>query len=287
MPYLKLLLLALVAVAIMVLAVSLSTFYSAIRPQKFVSNTTPADFNLQYESVTLVTEDNLKLDAWFIPAANKTNKAVVVLHGYPFDKGNILPLATFLHNDFNLLLFDFRYLGRSDGSYTSVGFHEQKDLAAAVKFLRNSKNQTKIGALGFSLGGAVAIMGTKQNNLDVVVADSSYASLENMLTHTYKQFWIFKLPFLIITKVLSKVVLNVDIADVSPEKSIQHLNIPILIIHGSADDQIPVGNAYRLKNANQKVELWIVENAGHGVVNNAAGKEYERRVLKFFEGNLT
>ena len=286
MPYLKLLLLALVAVAIMVLAVSLSTFYSSIRPQKFVSNTTPADFNLQYESVTLVTEDNLKLDAWFIPAVNKTDKAIIVRHGYPFDKGNIWPIATFLHEEFNLLLFDFRYLGRSEGSYTSVGFHEQKDLKAAARYL-HSKKQTRIGALGFSLGGAVAIMGAKQNNLDAVVADSSYASLESMLTHTYKQFWIFKLPFLITTKVLSKVVLNVDIADVSPEKSIQHLNIPILIIHGSADDQIPVENAYRLKNANQKAELWIVENAGHGFASNATSKEYERRVLKFFEGNLT
>lgn len=286
MPYLKLLLFLLLAAVIVVLAVSLSTFYSSIRSQKFVSNTTPADLGMRYENVTLVTEDNIRLDAWFIPAANKTDKAVVVLHGYPFDKGNILPRATFLHDDFNLLLFDFRYLGKSGGSYTSIGFHEQKDLAAAVKFLRSSKNQTRTGALGFSLGGAVAIMGAKQTGLDAVVADSSYASLENMLTHTYKQFWIFKLPFLITTKVLSKVVLNVDIADVSPEKSIQHLNIPILIIHGSADDQIPVDNAYKLKKANPNADLWIVEDANHGYASNVAGEGYEDRILKFFKDNL-
>lgn len=286
MPYLKLLLFWLLAAAIVVLAVSLSTFYSAIRPVKFVSSTTPADFNLRYENVTLVTEDSLKLDALFIPAVNKTNKAVVVLHGYPFDKGNILPLATFLHYDFNLLLFDFRYLGRSEGSYTSVGFHEQKDLDAVVKYLRG-KNQTRIGALGFSLGGAVAIMGAKQTSLDAVVADSSYASLDNMLSHTYKQFWIFKFPFLMTTKILSKMLLKVNVAGVSPKRSIRDLNVPILIIHGSADEQIPVENAYQLKNANQKAELWIVENSGHGFASNAAGEEYERRVLKFFKDHLT
>ena len=287
MPFLKLLLFVLLKVAIATLVVSLSTLYSAIRPQKFVSNTTPADFNLQYENVTLVTEDNLKLDTWFIPAANKTNKAVVVMHGYPFDKGNILPPATFLHDEFNLVLFDFRYLGKSEGSYNSVGIHEKKDLAAAVKYLHNSKNQTKIGALGFSLGGAVAIMGAKQNNLSAVVSDSSYASLENMLRTTYKLFRIFKFPFLVTTKILSKILLKIDVAEVSPEKSIKELKIPIMIIHGSDDDQIPVDNAYQLKSANQKVELWIIENAGHGFASNVAGKEYEKRVLKFFKDHLT
>lgn len=286
MPYLKLLLFTLLNVAIAALVVSLSTFYSAIRPQKFVSNTTPADFNLQYENVTLLTEDNLKLDAWFIPATDKTDKAVVVLHGYPFDKGNILPLATFLHEEFNLLLFDFRYLGRSEGSYTSVGFHEKKDLAAAVKFLRSSKNQTKIGALGFSLGGAVAIMGADKAKVDAIVTDSSYASLNNMLHESYRQFWIAKFPFLAITKLLSKLLLKIDVAEVSPEESIKHINIPVLIIHGSADDQIPVDNAYRLKKANQNAELWVVENAGHGFAGDVADKEYETRVLKFLKVHL-
>lgn len=227
------------------------------------------------------------MDAWFVPAVNKTNKAVVVLHGYPFDKGNILPTATFLHDDFNLLLFDFRYLGRSESSYTSVGFHEQKDLTAAAEFLRSSKNQTKMGALGFSLGGAVAIMGADKVKVDAIVTDSSYASLDNMLHESYMQFWIFKFPFIIATKVLSKLLLKINLAEVPPEKSIRSLKIPILIVHGSSDDQIPVANAYQLKNANPNAELWIVENANHGFTREATEEGYEKRVLKFFKDNLT
>lgn len=97
---LKILLIVLVLVVVVILATSFTTFYSAIRPNKFVSDTTPADFNLKYESLTLTTEDGIKLDTWFIPAASKTDKTIIVLHGYPFDKGNILSIATFLHDDF-------------------------------------------------------------------------------------------------------------------------------------------------------------------------------------------
>ena len=38
---------------------------------------------------------------------------MILLHGYPADKGNILPVLAFLHADFNLLLFDFRYLEKA------------------------------------------------------------------------------------------------------------------------------------------------------------------------------
>ena len=67
-------------------------------------------------------------------------------------RGNVFPMNTFLHDEFNLLLFDFRYPGRSGGSYASIGFHEKKDLEAAVKYLRNERNQSEIGLFGFSMG---------------------------------------------------------------------------------------------------------------------------------------
>jgi len=281
MPY-KLLLIILVVIVIIVLVLSFSNFYFGIRPAKFVSKTTPADLNLKYENVELTTEDGIKLDAWFIPAKTKTNKTVIVLHGYPFDKGNILPHGSFLHNGFNLLLFDFRYLGKNEGSYSSVGFHEQKDLRAAVDYLR-SRNQTKVGAFGFSLGGAVALMEAKQSKINAIVSDSSYSSLEKMLKEVYGIFGIFKFPFVMSTKILSKVFLGIDLSEVSPENSIKELDAPIMIIHGSDDDQISVDNAYRLKNANPEAELWITQGTNH---NDPRKKDYENRVLKFFKDNL-
>ena len=96
-------------VSALLILVSVWLFYISIRPQKIVSSITPRDLNMPHEQVSFTTADGLKLRGWFIPSAKKAAKTLILLHGYPADKGNILPVLAFLHADFNLLLFDFRY----------------------------------------------------------------------------------------------------------------------------------------------------------------------------------
>src|SRR5262249_27488032 len=94
--------------------ISLWGFYSSIRPPKIISSVTPRDLKMNYDDVSFRTADGLTLRGWYIPAVQRTEKTLILLHGYPADKGNILPALSFLHEDFNLLLFDFRYLGKSE-----------------------------------------------------------------------------------------------------------------------------------------------------------------------------
>src|SRR3970282_2554644 len=89
-----------------------------------------------YEAGAFRPAHGLTLRGWYIPAARTTEKTLILLHGYPADKGDILPALAFLHEDFNLLLFDFRYLGESEGSYSSAGAKEVEDLLAAIRFLK-------------------------------------------------------------------------------------------------------------------------------------------------------
>lgn len=73
----------------------------------------PVHYGLPYEKVSFTTSDWLTLRGWFIPAAvdGSTGKKAVILvgHGYPFDKANILRHGLFLHSRFHLPFFDFRY----------------------------------------------------------------------------------------------------------------------------------------------------------------------------------
>ena len=126
------------------------------------------------------TADGLTLRGWYIPCAKETQKTLILLHGYPADKGNILPALAFLHEDFNLLLFDFRYLGKSEGSYSTAGAKEVEDLLAAIQFLK-SRGVKEVGVWGFSMGGAVALMAIeKASEIRAVISESSYASLAAM-----------------------------------------------------------------------------------------------------------
>lgn len=265
---------------------SLYVFYISIRPIKFITPETPSDFGLKYEQATLITEDNINLDAWFIPN-NNTKNAVLVLHGYPFDKGNILSYAEFLHDDYNLFFIDFRYLGKSQGKYTSVGYHEKKDVNAAVKYLKQEKSMESIGIIGFSLGGSTAIMAATENKeIKAIVADSAYASIDLMIQSMYRAFLFLKWPFVYLTKIYTYLFLGFSTKDVMPVNDIQSLDIPILLIHGYKDSQINVKNSEILKQAYPKAELWIVKDADHGEAHAINKDEYEHRVTGFFKASI-
>jgi len=174
--YLNIVGMAGIAIFLFFLIVSLSGFLSAIRPSKIYSSITPADFGLDFENVSMRTEDGIELKGWLIPKTG-SDKIIIGLHGYPADKGDILPTLIFLQKDFNLLLFDFRYLGESSGLYTTIGIKEVNDLLAAVDFAKERGFQ-KIGVWGFSMGGAVALMTVQRTpHINTIVSDSSYAAL--------------------------------------------------------------------------------------------------------------
>lgn len=260
-------------------------FYMSVRPHKYLIGDDPEELGLDFEKVEFKTGDNINLKGLFFPKDN-TKKAIIVGHGYPFSKENVLDFARFLHKDYNLLFFDFRYFGESEGFYTTVGIKEKEDILAAVKFLKK-KNLTDIGALGISMSAAAIIM-SESPDIKAVVSDASYDSLDNMIK---RSFWVFpgplKAPFVAITKLYARIFLGIDTAKESPMKSLKNITAPILFIHGEKDNQISPDNSRALHEAYNNSELWIVEGAGHVASHFKAGQEYEERVLSFFNKHLS
>jgi dipeptidyl aminopeptidase/acylaminoacyl peptidase len=263
---------------------SLWGFYSSIRPPKFISSLTPRDLKMAYEAVSFRTGDALMLRGWYIPAAQTSEKNVILLHGYPADKGNILPALAFLHEDFNLLLFDFRYLGESEGSYSTAGAKEVEDLLAAVRFLK-SRGIKEVGVWGFSMGGAVALMAIeKAPEIRAVISESSYASLAQMTLQLFP-IPLLNYPIAYLVSFWAKLFLGINLSEVSPVESARTATIPILLIHSSADAVIPFSHARQLQEAlanNASAEFWFNEGFAHGQLHS----DYETRVKNFFNKNL-
>ena len=282
-PYISIIQAGLVILLFFVI-VSLYGFYTAVRPPKIHSSFTPADFGLNFETVALKTKDAVKIKGWFISQEN-SDKIIIALHGYPADKGDILPSLVFLHQDFNLLFFDFRYFGASDGLYSTAGAREIYDLLAAVEFAKE-RGFTKIGIWGFSMGGAVALMGaSKTLEIKAVVSDSSYASLSLLAKEPYRNLAFLKYPLAFFTKVFARIFLGISIDEVSPAEKVKGVKIPILLIHSSDDKVIPFSHALLLKEAlkdNPNAEFWFQEEIRHGEFQ----KEYETRIREFFQKNL-
>ena len=274
-----------------------------IHPPRFKTDDDPKRYGLEYERVSFSTDDGLTLRGWFIPATSETPNltaheertgnacaTILVGHGYPFDKANILRHALFLHSRFNLLFFDFRYFGESDGAFTTAGLLETQDVHAAVKYAkeRADVDPTRIGAFGFSLSASAFIM-AQDPALKAIVADSPYASLEQVVE---RQFFFLpgptKWPLVALTKVYAWLLFGLRITDAVPAEAATELRNPLLLIHGDADSQIPVEHSREIyASANPATtQIWIVPGADHGFAHALASYQYEIRVREFFDRHL-
>jgi dipeptidyl aminopeptidase/acylaminoacyl peptidase len=264
---------------------SLWGFYFSVRPPKIISPLTPRELKMAYEDVSFRTADGLTLRGWYIPSIKTTEKTLILLHGYPADKGNILPPLAFLHDDFNLLLFDFRYLGKSEGNYSTAGAKEVEDLLAAIQFLKRRGVQ-EVGVWGFSMGGAVALMAIeKAPAIRAVIAESSYSSLADMALQLFK-IPLLNYPIAYLIGFWAKLFLGIDVRDASPVDRVRNTTIPILLIHSSADAVIPFSHARQLEQAlakNPNAEFWFNQDFAHGQL--ASG--YRIRIKNFFLKHLS
>lgn len=277
-----------------------------IRPFTFKTDISPRQFGLHYQLVEFETADAIKLRGWFLPwqppredqrhqdtpTTSQMIKppTIIVGHGYPFDKANILPHALFLHSRFHLLLLDFRYFGESGGLYTTIGIRETYDVQAAVSYLQQKEivDPNRIGAMGFSMSASAFIL-AQNTSLKAIVADSPYASLSQVVE---RQFFflpgLLKWPVVTLTRLYAKLLLGLDIDKLAPINTVPNLQIPLLLIHGEADSQIPADHSRQIAaNANPNLtELWLIPGADHGQAHALEGSKYEERILNFFSRHL-
>ncbi len=263
------------------IGISLWSAWLVTHPSRIESGLTPKNYNLPFEEVVLTTKDSISIAGWFIPAPAPQKPALVILHGYPAEKGDLLFRTNQLHPAFNILLIDFRYFGKSGSSFTTLGTDERLDLEVAIDFLE-TRGFNKVGVFGFSLGGATAILQAAQD--DRIVAVVSYASFADLTLLGKDAYWHLPLIREILVPLMTfwaKLLWGVD-TDFSPKEAAKNLSTPILIIHTKSDEQIPFHHAEILMNAlqnNKQAEFYFPETGLHGDL----PADFDERVKYFFE----
>jgi pimeloyl-ACP methyl ester carboxylesterase len=109
---------------------------------------------------------------------------VIICHGYRVSRAHLRSVAALEYQrGYNVLCFDFRGHGESEGAMTSGGLAEVRDLHAAIT-LAAQQPETLPGQIilhGFSMGAAVALMALPHPQVAAVIADSPYARLDDIL----------------------------------------------------------------------------------------------------------
>lgn len=308
MPTVAKVLLYLGIFAVGFIGVSLWAFWLAVRPPRIAIPGTPGLYRLPAEDVVIETADGLKLSAWFIPAAVADSRdrrnlrpeavsggddtddslkeaAVILLHGYPAEKADMLSIAAALYPRFASLLLDMRYFGESEGRATTLGLRERDDLKRAVDFL-DSRGFRHIGVFGFSLGGAVGIMtAAEDNRIGAVAAYAAFSDLRTLAYELYSNLWLLKYPLVELMRLWLRAFLGGDPTAISPAAAATKLALPTLIIHSRKDEQIPFAHAERLRQAlagNSAAEFYFIERGRHGELPD----DFTERLIRFYSQSL-
>jgi Dipeptidyl aminopeptidases/acylaminoacyl-peptidases len=273
LPIYLIVLLVLIAVNITgVFGVSANVGWQLTHPVRQPVDETPQSAGLPFTEVSFSSRgDGLNLKGWFIPAQGST-KTVIFAHGYRKNRlqNDVpgLPLAQALAADhYNVLMFDFRNSGESDGKLTSVGQYEVQDLLGAVDFIQSKPEiSSQIVLMGFSMGAATAILaGAREPAVTAVIADSPFADLktylnQNLSVWTELPSFPFNQAFFMIVPVMT----GLDMNEVSPVKEVKNLGgHPLLLIHGTGDQDIPIENSEDLQQAYPQAQLLRVPGATH------------------------
>jgi alpha-beta hydrolase superfamily lysophospholipase len=247
----------------------------------------PDTLNLAHENVQFKTTDNLTIKGWLFPA--NSNKSIILLHGWKANRFEPLPRVKFLHEaGYNVLVYDARACGESEGDLISLGYYEAEDLVAAVKFLKE-KGMKRIAADGISQGGATIVFAVqKTKDLDCIIIESCYDELVNAVNNRFKSMLFIpgEIGSALMIPIAEKK-LNANISDIAPVNYIEKIEVPVYVISGASDTRTTVEETKKIfSKAKEPKQLWIVPNAKHEDLYRVDRAEYEKNILEFLSDNI-
>jgi uncharacterized protein len=247
----------------------------------------PGDLGLPHEDVRFTTDDGVTLSGWLIPAGRETRSVVILLHGFSWHR---LPwLAEYvpwLQPYYHLLQFDFRGHGASDDAPITMGTLEQRDVAAAVRFVQG-RGLGPIALMGISMGASVAIMSAPDLPVAAVVADAAYAEVANpianrMRASRYPMARLGSRLVVLAASVRAHTRLRSPIS-----RAVEIAPRGLLLIAPREDQLVSWTQSVALyRAAAEPKELLVIPGAAHSDAHAVGGAEYERRVLGFLERHL-
>jgi uncharacterized protein len=252
---------------------------------------TPAMYNLPYEDVEITSSDDLKLVGWFVPSEN--GAVIIMQHGYKSTRKELLNEAEMMYrHGYGILLTTVRAHDHSDGEMITFGMNEVDDLEAWYQYLitRDDIDPNKIGILGNSFGGMLAIQYAAQNeNIKALVANCAFSSLNDTVSTSVEYFTdLPAFPFAPLIVFWAERETGFKTEDIDATKWIAQISPrPVFLMQGGADVVISADSGQRLYDAaGEPKELWFDPELGHVQFDSKKAEEFEKRVAAFFDRYL-
>ena len=264
------------------LVASLVAEQVTLHPGRRALGPTPAERGMAYKDVSFRTRDGLTLRGWWVPGTRP--ESVVMIHGLSNNRTEPLDKAGYLHQaGYNLLVFDLRGHGQSDGGGTTMGYREPEDARAAVAEAR-SLAPGPVALFGYSLGASIAVEeGSADPGVSVVVEDSGFSSVGDVFVARFSHVTgLPGVPWAAALVAFGQADIGTSLWAVQPLADAARLRKPLLAIVGGEDTIVPPSEGLAIFGAaSGPKQLLMVPGAGHVQAYTTATAQYERTVLDF------
>ena len=243
-------------------------FYPEIPSREIMM--TPDRIGLVYEPVQLVTDDGIKLDAWFMPREHARG-VLLFFHGNAGNISHRLDSLQLFHDlGLAVLIFDYRGYGRSEGRISEQGTY--RDAEAAWRYLAEERKipVRDIVLFGRSLGAAVAAQLATRHTPGALMIESAFTSVPDMAADIYPFLpvrWLARFQY-------------------ATGEYLASVSCPVLVVHSRDDEIIPFKHGQRLFELAKEPKQWLPIRGGHNDGFIVSGRSYVDGFNSFLTAHL-
>ena len=238
-------------------------------------------------------EDGYKLHAAYVPAANpaEAQGTAIVVHGYTDNHFVFLYLVRMYRDifNYNVLFPDLQYHGYSEGNEVQMGWKDRLDLLKWIEVAHNIFGDDFMVLHGVSMGAATVMMTSGEPlpaYVKCFVEDCGYSSVRNQFKKNLKDMSPL-LPTAILTSasIVSGKEFGWRFEEADCMKQLAKSTLPMLFIHGDADDFVPFSHLQQNYDAKKKgyKEMYVCHGAVHANSYQKDPEEYIHRVSNFLK----
>ena len=208
---------------------------------------TPEVLGLAYEDVTIPTADGVRIAAWYVPA-DRAAGTVLFCHGNAGNISHRLDTIDLLHRlGVNVLIFDYRGYGRSEGSPTEAGTCEDAEAAWQYLVRQRGHKPERIVIHGRSLGGSVAAHLARERPPAGLIVESSFHDITELGAELYPWLpvrWISRLKY-------------------TTAEYVGAVKCPVLVVHSADDELIPYHHGRKVFAAARQPKRFVALHGSH------------------------
>jgi uncharacterized protein len=245
--------------------------------------------------VAVLAGDGATLRGWSIRPRNGSGKAVILLHGLSDNRLGMIGYAELLlSHKFSVLMADARAHGASDGALATYGLLESQDIQHWFNWLQQNQHPDCIFGFGESMGAAQLLQSLRdESHFCAVAAESPFSSFREIAYDRVGQFfdtgpWLGRIvlrPIVEFAFGYARWKYKLSFEQVSPERIVAATSVPVLLIHGRNDRNIPIGHSRRIAADSPAITLWEVPATDHCGAISTSREEFEHRLIHWFDGH--